>query len=561
MTSVEYSNLQDLIADYNITGRSESAAFLGWYLENFYKLERLEAQDCICDQRGDKGVDGIFVNENTQCIEIFQAKISKTDNSSIGDTALKEFFGTLSQFDAKDSVETLCASAPNSDVVKLIKRLQLINLVNDYDVRGVFLSNLNADSNGAAYLDIAERIEFIGKDFLEKNYLSPARQIAETLVADFDISGTKPIIYELDEKTKAVIVPLKATQLAHMPGIGDQSAFELNVRGPLGRTQINRGIAESIKTKKRHKSFLLFHNGITIICKEMEYEESKSFISLKGYNVVNGCQSLTSLFQNKAFVSDDLSILAKIITVGEDVTLSQMITQYSNFQNGVKPRDLRANNRLQIALQREFKREYNGVFAYEIKRGEPPTDHDVISNEEAGIQLIAFDLKEPWTTHRKYRVFEDAYNDIFARPEVNSHRIVFLKLLYNVIKELSGKIENKLFATYKLSEYFIMYCVRLLLESDEEGRKMIADPKCYVESTQKREALSKIFSIVVNDIIIDINGELKTIEENFDYRGKLRDHVWVTRFAGELISSYLKQVQRERIKSVEQEYQVLIGEH
>ena len=46
--------------------RSESASFLIWYLENYYRLDGQDAVDAVCDQRGDKGVDGIYVNSSDE---------------------------------------------------------------------------------------------------------------------------------------------------------------------------------------------------------------------------------------------------------------------------------------------------------------------------------------------------------------------------------------------------------------------------------------------------------------------------------------------------------------
>ena len=48
-----------------------------------------------------------------------------------------------------------------------------------------------------------------------------------------------------------------------------------------------------------------------------------------------------------------------------------MVARYSNNQNGVKSRDFKANNPIQIRLK------------------------------------LVFELQEPWATHRKYQVFDD----------------------------------------------------------------------------------------------------------------------------------------------------------
>lgn len=119
MLDLDYPQLLDLFKEYIDPKRSDSAAFLIWYLENYYRLDPLEAVDSVCDQRGDKGVDGIFVNDNDQTITVFQSRISQSADTTIGDTSLKEFFGTLKQFETSESIQALIAAAGNAKVAAL----------------------------------------------------------------------------------------------------------------------------------------------------------------------------------------------------------------------------------------------------------------------------------------------------------------------------------------------------------------------------------------------------------------------------------------------------------
>ena len=85
MIDVTYPNLTTLFSEHSDPGRSESASFLIWYLENYYRLEKAEAIDSVCDQKGDRGIDGIYVNHDNQSITIFQSKISQRADRTIGD--------------------------------------------------------------------------------------------------------------------------------------------------------------------------------------------------------------------------------------------------------------------------------------------------------------------------------------------------------------------------------------------------------------------------------------------------------------------------------------------
>jgi hypothetical protein len=203
------------------------------------------------------------------------------------------------------------------------------------------------------------------------------------------------------------------------------------VRGPLGKTPINKAIVGSIKDKSLHKSFPLFHNGITIIAGNVRVGTGR--ISASDYYVVNGCQSLTTLFENQGAFTKDLRILTKFIQLRKGSPLWAIITRFSNNQNGVRAREFMANNFMQIRLQNEFIKTYSGAYVYEIKRGEKLGDGITITNEAAGLYLMAFDLKEPWGTHRQYQVFGDKHAESFGRPEVDSDRIVMCQVMMDTV--------------------------------------------------------------------------------------------------------------------------------
>ena len=123
MINLDYPEILDLLTENLAPGRSESASFLIWYLENYYRLVSLEAVDSVCDQRGDKGIDGIYVNDADNTIDIFQSRLSQRKGRTIGDSALREFAGTLKQFDSRESVSNLIDGGGEAEVVRLVKRL------------------------------------------------------------------------------------------------------------------------------------------------------------------------------------------------------------------------------------------------------------------------------------------------------------------------------------------------------------------------------------------------------------------------------------------------------
>lgn len=552
MLDLTYPKILDLFPEHRDPKRTESASFLIWYLEHYYRLDPLEAVDCVCDQSGDKGIDGIYVNEGANTIDVFQSRILQASDRTLGDASLREFRGSLSQFGSSEALANLVVTAGDAEVARLVSRLDLVKKLRSYELRGIFLTNVDPDGNAQAFLAGEPGLDVVGRSVLSTTFVSDARVIPVTGATSFDVSGIPVSKYVVDARTRVLIAPVKARELVLLQGIADQSVFAFNVRGPLGRTQVNRDIVKSIKDAKTHKLFPLFHNGITVISQRIADTPEK--ITVENYHVVNGCQSLSALYANRASITDDLRVLVKILEMDVDSPLSGMVTHYSNNQNGVKPRDFKANSPIQIRLQNDFSHCYGGQFAFEIKRGEQLGAGEVISNEDAGLYLMAFDLKEPWATHRRYELFDEKHSDLFARPEVTADRIVLCHLLTRTIVAASDKVANRLFGKYSLTKFAILYMLRQILEGDPTGERLLGEPETFVRDVATREKLRGAIRKIVEDMIVDINDEVKEYGDDFDYRGRLRDAEWVKTLGRTVVGTYQKMVQRGRVPSLDREW-------
>ena len=547
----DYPKILDLFPEHLDPKRSESASFLIWYLENYYRLDTSEAVDSVVDQHGDKGIDGIYVNDDDSTITILQARVFQSAKKGVGDKPLREFAGTLGQFRDSQSLETLLDSG-KAKLAALTTRLDLSNKLNTHEVRGDFLSNAELDSNGKSFMKGSAPISFVGRKRLVSSYISNERSIPPRAPATFDIQGLEVSEYSVDANTKSVIAPIKAVELAALDGIANQSLFAYNVRGPLGNTQVNKDITKSIRDSKTHKLFPLFHNGITVIAGRVE--KTDDAITVEDYFVVNGCQSLNALFMNRKSLTTDLRVLTKIIMLDPNSKQAQDITERSNNQNSAKPRDFMSNNRIQIRLQNEILQHYSGQYGFEIKRGENVGHGQVISNEEAGLYLMAFDEKTPWATHRKYQVFQEKHADLFGRQEVTADRIVMCQVIRETVDAVLVDINNRLLAKYVLTRYLLIFIVRNVLESDEFGRQIIAEPKSFVREQDIREKFRKLVEGILQDIVTDLNSEVDEHEDDFDYRGRLRDVNWVKELTKDTVSLREKLVRRGKIKVLRDEW-------
>lgn len=100
-----------------------------------------------------------------------------------------------------------------------------------------------------------------------------------------------------------------------------KSVFYSNVRDFQGENRVNKEIAASAISDPNE--FILYNNGVTIICKELNNMGEK--FDLSGYQVVNGCQTSHVLFSNKDEISDSLLISIKLIETNDDETICNVI--------------------------------------------------------------------------------------------------------------------------------------------------------------------------------------------------------------------------------------------
>lgn len=546
-----YSSLQELIRPYQAEARTESRAFLAWYLENVYRLEATVAQDAVCDGPDDKGIDGIFVDDAASRIEILQARTVQRDNKTVGDTQIKEFAGTLEQFQTAGSVNNIKETTRNDELKGLLEELKIEELIETYEIRGVFVTNALTDpsalefiANSGANIVIRDRNDIV-EAYIPAGHAPATRDAVTFNVFGFDVSE-----YKVGDAT-VIVAPLAASELVDLDGVQSGEIFDYNVRQYLGRTAVNKDIAKSVQNQAEHQNFLLYHNGITIVAESVD-TDTEGKITISNYVIVNGCQSVSVFYDRKEDISSDLRILARIIRLDRSSPLMDLITHHSNNQNGIKPRDFQSNSPIQLRLRNDFIRSYPDQIFYQISRGETSDLPELIDNEVAARVLLAFDLGEPWTSHQTYKMFDDLHARIFARPEVTAMRIVALNDVFIAVGEKLDEVKNGLLAKYTLTKYFLVYLVRQTLLGDELGAAFIQDPSVLMKESNGRARLAYSVKEILQDLIVDLNAEVEEREESgdaFDFKRDLKNETAVKSLVRAILTSYEKAVRRNRAPS------------
>lgn len=566
MIDLDYSNLLNLIKPFRIQGRTDSTAFLHWFLVNIYRLERMQVDSIVCDGHGDKGIDGIYINDSEGLIDIFQSKIVQKSSKTLGDNQLKEFRGSLQQLTTDDGIDALIEHIGSPDPQKHKNLVQLKSLLEesrkylvspDYKIRGIFVSNAIKDDNADIFIKAISDsdnpiLEVWDKTQISQMYVDSEKAIYATSELAFDIFGFDYSEYNVDNVARVVIAPISATDIVKMDGIQNQQIFDLNLRKSLGKTKVNKDIYKSIENLDEHKRFLLYHNGITIICGHLDTADTGK-IKIKNYAIVNGCQSVSCLYAKKDIVTKDLRILTRIIEIKSDSELITNITHNSNNQNGIKVRDFRSNTATQVRIQREVNEKYPKYF-YQIKTGEkPPNNKILIDNQLAGRILLVFDLQEPWRVQGIMKIFEDSHSKIFARPEVTGGRIVALFKLYEEIQKDVGKVKPDLFQGYQITGFMLFHLVSQVLLSDEVGQKYRQGPEFFCENVDEEKKFFQCIHMILGDLIIDLNGEFEEKGgESFDFKKVYKSQSQLKQLTNDILKAYQKVINRGRLKSFEE---------
>ncbi|RKQ83553.1 AIPR protein [Mycolicibacterium mucogenicum 261Sha1.1M5] len=529
------------------TGIGESASFLVWFLENVYRLDETDARDTVCDHSNDKGIDGIYVDHNNEEIHFLQAKIRQNNTGKIGDVGPKNLMGSVAQFDTADNVKTILAGNADDELKRLITRIQLAEMVEaGYRLVGVYVTNESHNADSKGYDAVTPNLTIFDREEIATRMIEVDTAEGKKGTFTFDTSYVDPLEMKVgagqDDPTMFVF-PARAIQLVHMDGIADGSLFRENVRYGLGNTSVNKAIRGAIASKPGHASFILGHNGLIILCSSVDSSKGGE-LTIRDYSVVNGAQSLTSFYNDKSKLTDDLRVLVRVVQV-QDEALARRITENSNNQNAIKPRDLRSNHAIQLRLQKEVN-EADGDYFFEIKRGEKsPEGATVITNDSIGRALLAFDVKEPWSAHQVYKVFDEKYAEIFGRPEVTAKRAIFVHRLMGIVDKSLPKLKNRPMASYTLTRFFVLYLLSEILRDNDASRPYVANPGLLTES-QLEDFLGKCEEIL-KTVVVDLNVESKSAD--FDYKSILKSPRQGGELARTILANYEKDVERERAET------------
>ena len=169
---------------------------------------------------------------------------------------------------------------------------------------------------------------------------------------------------DTDYPTLSMTVPVK--QIIDVFAMHSYKIFRLNPRGPLGN-KVNNEIKRTLNDPIERRRFHLLNNGITAICDSYRLDGDR--LVVRDFQIINGCQTTVTMWNVRAIIQDDPSILVTVKLTECPSHFANTIAKTTNSQTALRAEDFTSNEAVQIRLQQEFAT-ISPPWFYQIKRGE-----------------------------------------------------------------------------------------------------------------------------------------------------------------------------------------------
>lgn len=503
---------------------NDGQRFVAWYLRNIQLKDPNQTKYDITDGPDDKQIDAISIDDNDSMVYIIQGKFIGANK--VDAEPLREIISSWLhlrnlvnlQETANEKLKTRLVDLSNaleedySIVFELLTTASLTESAKD-ELK-IFQEQISKDEELSAYLHVVDNDELKRRYDIALERESP--QINHTVT----LSLGKYLSMEL-AGTHVIIAAIPLRECPKLPGITDGSLFRKNVRQFMGlNNRVNRSIKSTIYRDK-YRDFFFYHNGITAICNKMELNNGN--LTLKGLNVVNGCQSLNTILACSERVKglDDCYILFRFYEIPQR-DRADKITVSTNFQSAVKARDLRSNDKRVLNLKRLFEQRYpTGYFV--LKRGEKsPADRDkryVVDLVDLGKWLASWHSQRPNIAYSETKIFDKYFEQLFRReydPEnVQALNLWMCEIMKGWISENPFGLNESLLAMKAYAPYHTLYSVSQFFAIASNQSDRVPSPKKTFELAKKNSTVEQNVRMAASclNVAIETAANEKTSSE------------------------------------------------
>ena len=416
-----------------------------YYNKNIGEMDIVEG---FVDGPNDGGID--FILNRNDIMYIIQGKSSDTLSLEDIKNVFYKMCDTIENFD-KNKFDNYSAK------LKSIYLNRYDDLSDDKNIELVLFTNTSLNENIKLELEDFRNsdrmsnytVVIYDKDDIEKRKITLFQ--GEEFVHEDSIElceTNNKLIYN----NNGLIVNIKASSLKKLyTKHSVRGLFSFNLREHISQKNVDNGIEETIKNEP--ENFWFYNNGITIGCVDYIIDGNK--IKLYDFSIINGAQTTTKIGNSKLVdIDHDFAIVCKIVkakgTLSTSSDFISRISEASNSQKPIKPRDLKANSIEQKKLQYgAMQNEY--PLAIEIKRGVKPKNYfkvekwQRITNEYIGQLILGCILQRPGSARSgKITIFtsEKLYNQIYKNRKQDCDILYELVNIANKYEEFKNRYAN-----------------------------------------------------------------------------------------------------------------------
>lgn len=358
-------------------------------------------------------------------------------------------------------------------------------------------------------LDIFQSVDIEVSDSgaLKKYYTQTENIIERTIDASYLTSLPLPKIEEVEEAFSGVI---SAKDLLAIITDEDsnmlRSLFSDNVRDFQGMNPVNSDIRSTLLNSSDRVLFPVLNNGITIVASDAQ--RARADVTLKNYQVVNGCQTCHVLYENREHI-DGIFIPVKIISSKNNDAINK-ITKATNWQTKVNEEAFETTREFHKNLEQIFviMQKKTGHSLYYERRSKQYWFNSKIKKYQIITMPVLLNcfmsmfLDMPHSTHQYYgTMLKEHRRNLFD----DSHRL----LPYYLSALLFNKVTSALYAKnmhpfHRDLKYIYLYCFKLLFWGGSPRAFNASNLDVHVESIinflKDTARFEKCFDVITSEI-------------------------------------------------------------
>ena len=480
---------QEIAADpfYQQNFANDGQRFIAWYLRRVMLRDPIATRDDITDGQDDKQIDAVVVDDDSRRIVIIQGKFFA--QSQVTGEDLREILGAWVRFQDLAALQKDCNA-------RLKAKLEAVRvaLEDEYQVDFELLSTGTMTESAQKDLkafatkldesdDFSVSLTLVDTEQLETRLAEAEAQELPSLDHTIAVEPSNTLVTKV-ANAQTILTVLSLKECLKFPGIIDGRLFRKNVRQSLGvgNNKVNRAIKTTLMGERVGDLFF-YHNGITALCDSVKLSGDGKTLTVRGLSVVNGCQSLSTIFSASERVRDaeakDACILFRLYEI-PDRAFADRISINTNSQTAVKPRDLRSNDKVMVGLKRAFEIRYPDGF-FMTKRGEVrPADKNELRTIDAAPlakMLMAWHCQRPNIAYNEKRLFDEYYKTIFHTgydPESMLALQTWLTAIDNAWDNLT--LNDSLKASRSYVRFHILFAVSSIIACINKQAQLVVAP-------------------------------------------------------------------------------------